>query len=97
MVTKTVKLAELLKLEPLVNVDLKGIRDGKCHMTFSPDEATILELAFDDVSTSLLKQKVAAIRVILEEELALTALVTKKLTLQDVTVTEKQWVESPVQ
>jgi hypothetical protein len=64
---------------------------------FSPDESTILELAFDDESTSMLNQKVAAIRAILEEELALTASVTKKLTLQDVTVTEKQWVESPVQ
>ena len=60
MVTKTVKLGELLKLEPLVNVDLKGLKDGKCHMTYSPDESTILELAFDDQSTSLLKQKVAA-------------------------------------
>ena len=97
MVTKTVKLGELLKLEPLVNVDLKGLKDGKCHMTYSPDESTILELAFDDQSTNLLKQKLAAIRAILEEELALTALVTKKLTLQDVTITEKQWVESPVQ
>ena len=53
MVTKTVKLGELLKLEPLVNVDLKGIKDGKCHMTFSPDESTILELAFDDAEHQL--------------------------------------------
>ncbi len=96
MVTKTVKLGELLKLEPLVNVDLKGLRDGKCHMTFSPDESTILELAFDNQSTELLKQNVAAIRAILEEELFLTASVTKKLILQDVAVTEKQWVETPI-